>query len=123
MSNNTDVARKAMYELFNNRDLAAVDRYFAEDYIQHNPGVPAGLDGLRSIVPNLAVKFEYEMIRTFEDDDHVIAMSRIKGFYPDEDAAVVDIFRFENGRIAEHWDVIQPYTPDNQTASGNPMLS
>lgn len=63
------------------------------------------------------------MLRTFEDGDHVIALAKVSGFLPEGDAAVADVFRFENGRIAEHWDILQPYVPDDRTASGNPMLS
>jgi predicted SnoaL-like aldol condensation-catalyzing enzyme len=123
MSSNVETARKAMYELFNDRDLTAVDRYFTEDYKQHNPIVPDGRDGLRSVLATLPQEFRYTMIRLFEDGDHVIALSRISGFYYEGDAAVADIYRFEDGRIAEHWVVMQPYVPDDQTVSGNPMLS
>jgi predicted SnoaL-like aldol condensation-catalyzing enzyme len=35
----------------------------------------------------------------------------------------VDIFRFEDGKIAEHWDVVQSEVPASNTASGNPMTS
>jgi predicted SnoaL-like aldol condensation-catalyzing enzyme len=35
----------------------------------------------------------------------------------------VDIFRVENGKVAEHWDVMQEEVPAGQTASGNPMFS
>ncbi|MFB8749123.1 nuclear transport factor 2 family protein [Streptomyces parvulus] len=123
MSVNKETAYKAMDELLNRRDLTALDRYFTENYIQHNPAISDGLEGLREIVPTLPVHFRYTMLRTFEDGDHVIALAKVSGFLPEGDAAVADVFRFENGRIAEHWDILQPYVPDDQTASGNPMLS
>jgi predicted SnoaL-like aldol condensation-catalyzing enzyme len=43
---------------------------------------------------------------------------------PEGDAAIVDIFRFEEGRIAEaeDWDVVQPNVPAEKTVSGNPMV-
>ncbi|MFD3482584.1 nuclear transport factor 2 family protein [Streptomyces sp. NPDC058665] len=122
MSVNKETARKAMVELLNQRDLTALDRHFAENYIQHNPVIAEGLDGLRAIVPTLPDDFSYTMLRTFEDGDHVIALAKVSGFLPEGDAAVADVFRFENGRIAEHWDILQPYVPDDRTASGNPML-
>ncbi|MEO3811001.1 hypothetical protein ABGB17_18555 [Sphaerisporangium sp. B11E5] len=67
-------------------------------------------------------RFRWNPVRIFQDGDHVIAHSRAGGWIPDGDAAIVGIFRFENGRIAEHWDVVQPYVPDDRTAGGNPMV-
>lgn len=58
----------------------------------------------------------------FEDGDFVIAHSRVSGWHPDGDAAIVDIFRFENGRVVEHWDVVQPYVEADLTVSGNPVV-
>lgn len=123
MSVNKETAQKAMEELLNQRDLTALDRHFAENYIQHNPAIAEGREGLRVMVPTLPDTFRYTMLRSFEDGDHVIALAIVSGFLPEGDAAVADVFRFENGRIAEHWDILQAYVPDDQTASGNPMLS
>ncbi|NMO51483.1 SnoaL-like domain-containing protein [Actinoplanes sp. TBRC 11911] len=123
MPGNKSTARKAMDELFNQRDITAVERYFADDYIQHNPMIADGRDGLIELLPTLPEDFRYTMLRAFEDGDHVIALARIGGYLPDGDAAVVDVFRFEDGRIAEHWDVVQAYVPDDRTVSGHPMLT
>ncbi|GLY51525.1 nuclear transport factor 2 family protein [Lentzea sp. NBRC 102530] len=118
---NKEVLRTAMRELFEEKDVTALDRYWAEPYVQHSPNLPNGLDGLRAAVPSLA-GFRWRPERIFEDGDFVIAHSRVSGWLPEGDAAIVDIFRFEDGRIVEHWDVVQPYVPAEQTASGNDMV-
>jgi predicted SnoaL-like aldol condensation-catalyzing enzyme len=118
---NKDILVKAMHELFEEKDLTALDRYWAEPYIQHSPNFPNGLDGLRASVPALQ-GFSWKPKRIVEQGDLVMAHSRVSGWIPEGDAAIVDIFRFEKGRIVEHWDVVQPYVPAEKTVSGNPMV-
>ncbi|AEY85532.1 putative integron gene cassette protein [Streptomyces hygroscopicus subsp. jinggangensis 5008] len=118
---NKDILLTAMRELFAEKDLTALNRYWADPYVQHSPNLPNGTDGLRAAVPALE-GFSWNPERIFEDGDYVITHSRTSGWSPDGETVIVDIFRFENGRIAEHWDVIQPYVPTSETASGNPMV-
>jgi predicted SnoaL-like aldol condensation-catalyzing enzyme len=116
-----DIVRTAMRELFEEKDATALDRYWAEPYIQHNPNLPNGLDGLRAALPGLR-GFSWRPEHVYEDGDVVIALSRVSGWLPDGDAVIADFFRFENDRIIEHWDVIQPYVAAEDTVSGTPML-
>lgn len=80
------------------------------DYRQHNPNVT---DGPAAAIEMLTPKFDgspdarFEIQRTIVDGD--LAMVHVKASRPGApDAAVADIYRFEDGVIVEHWDVLQP---------------
>ena len=110
-------------------DPTAVDA-IGDVYIQHNPSLPNGPEALVAFASQYAgLDFPvYEVVRGFTQDEFVILHSRFRvdeSFTPDPDGpgfAVVDIFRFEDGKIVEHWDVLQPAVPADQTASGNDMF-
>ncbi|WP_326794245.1 nuclear transport factor 2 family protein [Streptomyces sp. NBC_01808] len=117
---NTEIVLAAMRELFGEGDLAALDRYWAEPYVQHSPQMPSGLDTLRTVVPGLE-GFSWEPQRTAAQGDLVFTHSIVRGWAANP-VVIVDIFRLENGRIVEHWDVVQDLTPPDATVSGNPMV-
>ncbi|MEU9736459.1 nuclear transport factor 2 family protein [Streptomyces sp. NPDC048002] len=117
---NKQTVLTAMHELFEQGDLTALDRYWAEPYVQHNPNLPNGLDALRTTVPTLK-NFSWTPHRIVATDDLVIAHSRVLG-WDSEPVIIADIFRLDGGRIVEHWDVIQPETPAGQSVNGNPMV-
>ena len=87
----------------------AVDQYFAEDYIQHNPDFPDGIEGQRGVVNFLANTpgFSAEYVRVIADDDLVAIHARYEGFGPTATIGF-DVFRVENGMIVEHWDNLIP---------------
>ncbi|TYB74042.1 nuclear transport factor 2 family protein [Bizionia myxarmorum] len=91
-----------------------------EKYIQHNLGVEDGLAGfgalLQQLPPNSA---KVNTIRAFEDGDFVFTQTDYNFFGP---KIGFDIFRFENGKIVEHWDNLQE-TPANPNPSGNTMIN
>ncbi len=103
---NAGLVLDAMKSLFQDRDVSAVDRLYAEEYIQHNPAIPQGRDALRSIVEGLSGDVFYEPGLVIAEGDRVAIHGRIRG-WSDMPQAVVDLFRIENGKLAEHWDVLQ----------------
>lgn len=88
-------------------------------YIQHNLGVADGLAGfgalLQQLPPNSA---KVNTVRAFEDGDFVFAQTDYNFFGP---KIGFDIFRFENGKIVEHWDNLQD-KPENPNPSGHSMV-
>ncbi|NIZ12780.1 nuclear transport factor 2 family protein [Phaeobacter sp. HF9A] len=111
---------KAITELFIDGDVAAIDRYWAEDYIQHNPMFPSGREVIKGLFGNTPPDFRYEMGMVIAEDDLVALHGRYSGFGP-KPMIAVDIFRVEDGKIAEHWDILQEEVQD--TVSGNPMFT
>lgn len=96
-------------------DSSRVDDYILPGYIQHStlaePGVQAlkdWLDARRADSPDAVQTIH----RSFADADHVIVHVHVSRWKGDPGFAVVDIFRLEDGMIAEHWDVLQE-VPEN----------
>jgi len=99
----------------------AFARFVAPDYIQHNPGLP---DGPAAAVEGLEPKFQaegarFEVQRILVDGD--LAVVHLKASRPGApDTAVADFYRIRDGRLVEHWDVLQPVPPTS--ANDHPMF-
>ena len=92
----------------------------SKKYIQHNLAAADGLDGLiafREVLLSTNEEKKINIIRVFEDGDYVFTHSEACFFGPE---ISFDIFRFENDKIVEHWDVTQK-NPLEPTPSGHTM--
>ena len=101
----------------------AVEKYAGDNYIQHNPMVVSGREGFINYFINLAQKYpgkKTHFVRTIAEGDLVVVHCR-QEWPGDNDYASIDIFRVDgNGKVAEHWDVIQMVPAES--ANSNTMF-
>lgn len=93
---------------FNTGDLDAFDELVTPDYVNHDPLTPdplPGPAGLKPIVTAMreqAPSLRFEELELIEEGDLLAAHLRVHGFGP-EPVRQIQIERFRDGRIAEHW--------------------
>ncbi|WP_375460250.1 nuclear transport factor 2 family protein [uncultured Enterovirga sp.] len=102
---------QAFYDLLFNQDdpRMAINRYVGDGYVQHNPSVPDGKEGFVAYFERMAEQFpgkRVHIVRALGEDDYVVLHTH-QEWPGDSDWAGMDIFRFEAGKIVEHWDVLQ----------------
>lgn len=115
---NKATVNAAIDELFVQGDISAVDRYWGEPYLQHNPIAASGVTTFRNlfgglISPGNAI---YSLSRIVAECDLVL----IHGDYTSFGGPTFDMFRVEGGRIVEHWDAFA--TGDGPNTSGHTAL-
>jgi len=108
--------------LFNKRDYEAAERYWSPNYIQHSAHIEPGRDGLFNLIRNAPNSLRYEHQLIVEEGDYVIVHGRFSGHGPPVAWIAADIVRVENGRLAEHWDVLQDEATKAESKSGLPMF-
>ena len=109
-------ARQAMIDLFRKKDATVVDRYFGESFVQHDPNLADGLAGMKSFAADVASApaADITIYRTLVDGDFVLLHSRYVGVGRYGASAIAfDLFRFEDGKIVEHWGGQEPEAPPN----------
>lgn len=110
-------------EVFVQKDLTHLQQYLRDDYIQHNPLVPQGLAGFQQFFSEwfqAVPDWHYQLEKLVAEGDMVWAYGVYSGTQQGDWLGIpktgkkysihaVDIFRVENGKLAEHWDVIDTY--------------
>ena len=119
---NKDFVLKAFDTLFNQRDYEAAGRFWSDRYIQHSAHIAPGRDGLFNLVRALPDTLQYENQLIVAEGDYVIAHGRFSGNGRPAAWIAADIVRMEDGRLAEHWDVLQDEATEVQSLSGLPMF-
>lgn len=112
VATNKDLVLNMVEDVFVARDAAAVDNYFAEDYIQRNPMIPSGSASIKKFIrkpveQNSGSRPPNEQHRIIGEGDMVATHSTLYNFGP-KPLVVFDVFRIEDGKIAEHWDNMTP---------------
>ncbi len=117
--------RKTVLEFYeaglNQKDFDAAAKFFGPGYIQHNPTAPDGIEGFKAFLGFLREKFpdsHSEIKRAFAEGDFVILHVHSVREKGTRGRAIVDIFRLENGKIVEHWDVVQDIPEKPANANG-----
>jgi predicted SnoaL-like aldol condensation-catalyzing enzyme len=115
----------AYYNLaFNDKQPAeAVEKYGGPHYIQHNPQAPDGFEAFVQFVTNFVEQFpqlSLDIKRAVAEGDMVVTHSLLKTSPEDRGTAAADFFRLEDGKVVEHWDVLQP-VPES-AANDHPMF-
>ena len=124
LEKNKEIIRTFCADAFNNHDLSKLSQYMRDDYIQHNPDCPQGMAGFivffRQIfkaVPD----FRYSIKQMIAEGDLVWMYSGVSGTHSGGgwlnvpasgnrlDFDAVDMFRIQDGKIAEHWDVADTF--------------
>ncbi len=99
----------------------AAERYLGDAYTQHNPTAPDGAAVFSDLIGGLfaqAPDASFHLTRAIAEDDLVVLHYNLKFFPDDLGQAVVDIFRVQDGRIVEHWDVMQPVPAESANDNG-----
>jgi predicted SnoaL-like aldol condensation-catalyzing enzyme len=109
---------------FNDKQPAdAVAKYVGSEYIQHDPQSPNGAEAFIQFATGFAGQFpqlSIDIKRVIAEGDLVAAHLLINMAPENRGMAGVDIFRLQDGKIVEHWDVLQP-VPE-QAANDNTMF-
>lgn len=103
----TDFARL----FYDRRDVrTAFEKYVARDYIQHNAGIGDGRDAaIAALAPMFARPgARFAVKRILVDGDFAAIHLHGRGNPAEAGATVADIYRLRDGKIVEHWDVLQP---------------
>ena len=127
MSKATPAQNKALVldafdALFNKRDYDTAEHFWSDRYIQHSAHIGPGRDGLFDLIRSVPDTLRYENQLIVAEGDYVIAHGRFSGH--DRPAAWIaaDVVRIEDGKLAEHWDVLQDEATEAESVSGLPMF-
>lgn len=119
---NKTLARNFVEDILVNGAMEKLAGYFdGDNYIQHNPSIPDQLSGLGATLEALGkqgIFMKYDKIhRVLGEGNFVLVVS--EGHFGKSYNAFYDLFRIENGKIAEHWDVIEPIAPKETWKNNN----
>ena len=113
-AHNKQRVREVIDKIVNGGDADLANAYYREDYIQHNPTVPQGREALKKLIRAMhssgdPMRAEIRLISA-EDDLVWLLLEWTGGTLPAGMPRIeqtAEIFRVEEGMLAEHWDVVQ----------------
>jgi predicted SnoaL-like aldol condensation-catalyzing enzyme len=111
----------AFYDtIMNKKDVDQAVKYIGHDYLQHNPTAESGIQGLRDWMGTFHTSYPdlQAIVRRVVAEDDIVVLHNESLNGPGGHRATIDMFRLKDGKIIEHWDVIQvipPITKHNNT--------
>ena len=119
----TDAQRILAYlqAIFNEKNLAAAEKFWAGKMIQHNPTMPNGLEVLRDFITRADPNLKYEPGKILSNGNIISIHGRYHN-WGGKTMIAADYFRLEGGKVVEHWDVMQEDVPAAQSVNGNSMF-
>lgn len=119
-NSNTETSRELVknfvYDILHGQALDKLPTYFnGDNYIQHNPNIADGVSGLGAALATMA---EQGIAMVYNKTHQILAQGNFvlvvsEGTFADAPTAYYDLFRVENGFIAEHWDVMETIAPED----------
>ncbi len=127
MTETTETKNKAFVleafdTLFNKRDYVTAERFWSPNYIQHSAHIPPGREGLFGLIKSLPPTLKYENGLILAEGDMLMLHGRFSGIGQPANWIVLDVVRIEDGRLAEHWDVVEDEATRETSVSGLPMF-
>lgn len=122
----TEVNKKLVegfvHDVLMGENMAALPSYYdGNNYIQHNPGIADGLDGLGKALADMAAAdlkmVYYKNHKILGEGNFVLSVS--EGEFCNRYVAFYDLFRVEKGKIAEHWDAIEDIPAEDKWLNKN----
>ncbi len=119
---NRKLVERFLYDVMQGNNLDKTPDYFDGDaYIQHNTGIADGVSGLNAALAALAeqgIAMVYDEVHmVLAQGNYVLAVS--EGTFGGAPTAYYDLWRVENGKIAEHWDVMETIADQSTWANQN----
>lgn len=112
---NRDVILDYYGKIIGQWDYDAASEHLGDRFIQHNPTIGDGLAGLEAFVrgcpPPVREALSYKIVRAIVDGDFVV-LHLVVSMPGTPDTALIDVFRLEDYKVIEHWDIMQPF-PEN----------
>ena len=119
---NKELVRQFVDDILVHGKLDTMAGYYNGDqYTQHNPQIADGLSGLGQALQTWAehgITMRYDKIhKVLGEGDFILVVS--EGTYNEQPTSFYDLFRVENGKIAEHWDTLEPIPPETAWQNQN----
>ncbi len=121
--NNKELIIKFYEEVFNSWDLTRLDDYMSDTYMQHNANVKDGKEGFREFAEKfLAMKPHAEIVKIICEDDLAVVFFKCTMQENGMVNKVFDMYRIEDGKLAEHWDCVEHDIGSIVPANGRPLF-